>query len=153
MTHEKDVVRQTEMERGETGGCSVVVSFQCHPVHMNLAGKRITFRFVSTRDMRSECQGNYKVSSCDRGFNCHVSLQMQSEFRTMTCFSSLDLICGLIVLYSIESITRQFCTRKNGWFDVDDVDGFQSSQLCILDSHEAKSIFPILHSLTGGIFL
>lgn len=96
-----------------------------------------------TRDMQSECQRTKSLVVIG-GSNCHVP---------MTCFSSLDLFYGLIVLYSIESIAPQFCTRKNVWFDVDDVDSFQSSQLCILDNHGAKSIFPILHSLTGGIFL
>ena len=105
-----------------------------------------------TKNTQSECQRTKSLVVIG-GSNCHVSRQAQSEFRTVTCFSSLDLFYGLIVVYSIESIAPQFCTRKNVWFDVDDMDGFQSSQLCILDNHGAKSIFPILHSLTGGIFL
>lgn len=53
----------------------------------------------------------------------------------------------------LSPLHRNSVPAKNVWFDVDDVDSFQSSQLCILDNHGAKSIFPILHSLTGGIFL
>jgi hypothetical protein len=113
------------------------------PICQHMFHSRWADSMPVTRDMQSECQRTKSLVVIG-GCNCHVP---------MTCFSSLDLFYGLIVLYSIESIAPQFCTRKNVWFDVDDVDSFQSSQLCILDNHGAKSIFPILHSLTGGIFL
>ena len=80
------------------------------PICQHMFHSRWADSMPVTRDMQSECQRTKSLVVIG-GCNCHVP---------MTCFSSLDLFYGLIVLYSIESIAPQFCTRKKrlvwcGW--------------------------------------